>query len=268
MQKPGCDLPPSGSPRDWLSSTPRSLSPDPSLWLKVLSYHFRTQDGMCLGLGSCLGQCSGIRGDSAGGCRQWGKCAGVGCAPLRTHSLWPACHPDLHPWELQGMNHDYCQVLTRDEGHRWPCAKVHGESKIQPTPTLRPHARGKWKSRKNPFWESLPWTCPQPIPADLGAGPGSGSQRTHLFPCARPTDNSVGTRAPGQWMFQGSAQMGTGFQSISLPWMGRSHLWPKHPPENDTDGLGGGQGPQAKSLPSQPVEPLAGLGPFSAGVWQ
>lgn len=142
-----------------------------------------------------------------------------------------------------------------------------GRAKSNPHPHSGLNARGKWKSRKNPFWESLPWTCPQPVPADLGAGPGSGSQRTHLFPCARPTDNSVGTRAPGQWVFQGSAQMGTGFQSISLPWMGKSHLWPKHPPENDTDGLGGGQGPQAKSLHSQPVEPLAGSGPFSAGVW-
>lgn len=151
MQKPGCDLPASGSPRDWLSSTPRSLSSDPSLCLKVLSYHFRTQDGVCLGLGSCLGLCSGIRGDSAGGCRQRGKCAGVGCAPLRTHSLWPACHPGLHPWEPEGMNREYCHVLTRDAGHRWPCAKVHRESKIQSAPTLRPQRTGKMEKQEKSF---------------------------------------------------------------------------------------------------------------------
>ena len=67
--------------------------------------------------------------------------------------------------------------------------------------------------------EQLSISQVQPALTALATGPGPRSQRIHLLPCSRHTDTSVGTRAAGRWMFQGSAQTGIGFQSVSLPWM-------------------------------------------------
>lgn len=67
-----------------------------------------------------------------------------------------------------------------------PVLRCTGRAKSNPHPHSGLNARGKWKSRKNPFWESLPWTCPQPVPADLGAGPGQGHSTLTFFPALGP----------------------------------------------------------------------------------
>lgn len=113
---------------------------------------------------------------------QWeaGVCPVRDSQPLAYLSPSPA---SLGKWRASTKNTVQCSPAAEgDEGHRWPRAKVHRDSKIQSKAKPSPHTGGKLKRTKNLFRKGLPWACPQPVPTDLGAGPGLGSQRTHLLP--------------------------------------------------------------------------------------
>lgn len=184
--------------------------------------------GLCLGPGdpaevSAQGTGRGL----TGGFRQWwkelwcGVCPAGDTHPLACSSPSSASHGD---WRASTRTTTGCSpgsgAMTKAAGALCHDSVTRCAGEAKSTETKSSHRR-KTEKKKNPFWEGMPWACPQPAPAELGARPRYGhySHSKLTFPSALQdsgTQKTVGTRATGRCVDHGSAQTGLVFsQSVS-----------------------------------------------------
>lgn len=110
---------------------------------------------------------------------------GLACCGPTPSSLF-VTHPPVGKWRAPTKSPVNCLPgWGNAEGHWRHRALLRCTAKAKPKSKPKPSApkEGKLK-RKDPFWEGVPGACPQPVPADLGAGAGLQSQQTHRLPSA------------------------------------------------------------------------------------
>lgn len=234
------DVPRTDCPED-----SRPLSQDSSLWPKTLSI-FWTRESVCIGLQDpAWVSAQGTGGDSAGAAGSEEVCWG-GSVLLRAHSLWPACHSALHPWQVEARTRVPTST-THWEGRGGLCWAHRGpqESKRKPVQSRSQPSWGSLKEGRTPSGRLCPApTCPH-APTDLATGPGPRVTRAFTLSLLLAHRHLRGHPGlPGRWMFQGSAQTGTGFQSVSLDVKVSPVAQTPSRGATDTCGLGGRRGPR------------------------
>lgn len=147
-------------------------------------------------------------------------------------------------------------------------AKVCRESKPTPKPQASPRIEGQM-NRTELFLGGCAGACPQPVPADLGAGPGVGSQQTHPLPFALQKTvvhrQLRGYKGPGTTDVSGFSPNGDRFSVC------QSHLdingspGAPNPPENYTEVWEADRVHLAEFLRGQRGEPPNGSGSYE--VW-